>query len=242
MLRLSRFGSIACPAEFRRGHEDYYISRLESPWNCSDSTSSLIHIPVRLVNLKAGHVFTVDPASGLLGLASKPTDADRWTYRPGCDSQQRSGQYGGAGGVELTHLTTGTTAHLAYQADSKLLTGQARPPRSLSTGLSLSPCRRASPSLRSGGAEDGSWSGQTRRAMLSGPGNLGIVTSGRSRERGMSTSKITQNINYHLIPELGLPYFHLPKIRLIKNPRWNVIISLTGIMMLRNVVCIQNYL
>jgi len=120
-----RFGSIECPPEFRRDHEDYYISRLESPWNCSDPASSLVNIPVRLVNLKEGHVLTVDPATGQPGLTTTPTDADRWTYRPGCDSQQRSGMFGGEGGVDLTHLTTGTTLHLSFQTESKLLTGQA---------------------------------------------------------------------------------------------------------------------
>ena len=33
--------------------------------------------------------------------------------------------FGGEGGVDLTHLTTGTTLHLSFQTESKLLTGQA---------------------------------------------------------------------------------------------------------------------
>jgi len=33
--------------------------------------------------------------------------------------------FGGEGGVDLTHLTTGTTLHFSFQTESKLLTGQA---------------------------------------------------------------------------------------------------------------------
>merc|ERR1739841_280377 len=82
-----------CPLSFRTAHEDYYISRLESPWACDEEGSTLETIPINIVNSKYGKMMGLNSD---IGASEVSSDNTLWTFRPSCD-----------GGVELTNIGPG---------------------------------------------------------------------------------------------------------------------------------------
>ena len=93
MRILSDNTATGCPLSFKTAHEDYYISRLESPWACDEEGSSLETIPINIVNSKDGKLMGLNSDTGAAEVSS---DNILWTFRPSCD-----------GVVELTNLGTG---------------------------------------------------------------------------------------------------------------------------------------
>ena len=93
MRILSDNTATGCPLSFKTAHEDYYISRLESPWACDEEGSSLETIPINIVNSKDGKLMGLNSDTGAAEVSS---DNILWTFRPSCD-----------GGVELTNIGTG---------------------------------------------------------------------------------------------------------------------------------------
>ena len=92
-----------CPPTFRTIHEDYYISRLESPWACGEEGSTLETIPINIVNVKDGNTLGVNTETGAIEVSA---DNTIWTFRPACE-----------GGVELTNTGTGATITWSHDPD-----------------------------------------------------------------------------------------------------------------------------
>ena len=101
-----------CPPSFRRDHEDYYISRLESPWSCEEGDSSTIkNIPFHIVNVFNGRLLGLDADSGEM-VVNTPTgdDDQKWTFVPSCD-----------GDVVLTNLGSSSAVKLSYNRKEKTI-------------------------------------------------------------------------------------------------------------------------
>ena len=101
----------SCPPSFVRDHEDYYISRLESPWSCEEEASSLIKdIPFHIVNVFDGKVLGMDSESGEM-VVNTPTggDSQKWTFVPSCKG----------GEVSLTNLGSSEVVQSTYNWKNK---------------------------------------------------------------------------------------------------------------------------
>ena len=68
-----------CPLIFKTAHEDYYISRLESPWACDEEGSTLETIPINIVNSKDGKLMGLNSDTGAAEVSS---DNTLWTFVP----------------------------------------------------------------------------------------------------------------------------------------------------------------
>ena len=93
------------------GYEEYYISRLESPWSCEEGDSSTIKdIPFHIVNVFDGKVLEMDPESGEM-VVNTPTGADsqKWTFVPSCEG----------GEVSLTNLGSSAVVQSTYNSKDK---------------------------------------------------------------------------------------------------------------------------
>merc|ERR1712079_353840 len=96
-----------------RDHEDYYISRRESPWSCEEGDNSTIKdIPFHIVNVFNGRLLGLDADSGEM-VVNTPTGEDdqKWTFVPSCDD----------GDVVLTNLGSSITVKLSYNREEKTL-------------------------------------------------------------------------------------------------------------------------
>ena len=101
----------SCPPSFVRDHEEFYISRLESPWSCEEEVSSLIKdIPFHIVNVFDGKVLEMDPESGEM-VVNTPTggDSQKWTFVPSCEG----------GEVSLTNMGSSEVVQSTYNWKNK---------------------------------------------------------------------------------------------------------------------------
>merc|ERR1712098_907003 len=99
-----RYKAKECPPEFKLDHEDYFISRLESPWSCYEEDSPLEKIPINIINPKNGKVLEISGDSGSFAVASaNGGNSQSWTYKPSRD-----------GGVLLTNIETSETTSFTY--------------------------------------------------------------------------------------------------------------------------------
>ena len=102
-------GPEVCPPSFKRDHEDYYLSRLESPWNCDEEGSTLVSIPFVIVNAKDGKLLTMNLETGDVEAIKDATRGHQWTFKPLC-----------GGGVELTNVDAGTSVSAwAYNPEER---------------------------------------------------------------------------------------------------------------------------
>ena len=95
------------------GYEEYYISRLESPWSCEEGDSSTIKdIPFHIVNVFNGRLLGMDADTGEM-VVNTPTGGDeqKWTFVPSCDS----------GDIVLTNLGSSGAVKLSYNREEKTL-------------------------------------------------------------------------------------------------------------------------
>ena len=102
-------GPEVCPPSFRKDHEDFYLSRLESPWACDEEGSTLDSIPFVIVNAKDGKMLTLNLETGDVEAVKDPSIGHLWTYKLLCD-----------GGVDLTNVdATSTVSAWSYNPEEK---------------------------------------------------------------------------------------------------------------------------
>lgn len=105
-------GANQCPPEFKKDHEDYYISILEKPWGINpEEGCTLDSIAIKIRNVEDGNMLQINGNSEIMEVGN-PNDSEyqKWTYKTTTEK-----------GVVLINMANSDETDFVYNSIEKTL-------------------------------------------------------------------------------------------------------------------------